>query len=140
EGRNEEGRATHPPAVPLLVERGVELVPSGAEKRAGPLLRRRVWVREHVERRDADQSGTVSAGDSLPGGDRDTEAGERPGAHGDRNTVDRRERRPGHEERTLDRGEELVALPPLRMPGLLGDDIAAVEERDGRPVGRRVKR
>src|SRR5439155_22646719 len=35
---HEEGRATHPLAVPLLIERGVELVSSGAEQRAGPLL------------------------------------------------------------------------------------------------------
>jgi len=97
-------------------------------------------VGEHVERGDAHERGAVAARDALPRRDRDAQAGERPGPDRNGDAIDGRERGPRHQERALDRRKELVALTALRVPRLLGKDIAAVEERDRCPVGRRVKR
>ncbi len=127
-------------AIPLLIERGVEGVASRAEQRTGALLRGGVRIRKDVEGGDADERGAVAARDPLPGRDRDAQPGERSGADRDGDAIDGRERCSCREERALDRGKELVALPPLRVPRFLGEDVAAVEERDRRPVGRRVKR
>ncbi|OLB89744.1 MAG: hypothetical protein AUI15_25750 [Actinobacteria bacterium 13_2_20CM_2_66_6] len=97
-------------------------------------------IREHVERRDTDESRAVAARDPLSGSDGDAESGEGPGADRDGDAIDRGERRPRREERALDRWKELVSLPPLRVPRLLSEDVPAVEERDRCPVGRCVKR
>src|SRR5438552_134582 len=88
ERRDEKRRATHPLAVPLLVERGVEEIASRTEQRAGPLLGRGVRICEHVEGRDADECGAVSASDALTRGDRDAKTGEGPGSHRHRDAVD----------------------------------------------------
>src|SRR5438093_179798 len=119
---------------------GVEVIAAGAEQRACAQLRGRVRIREHVEGRDANERRAVTPRDPLTGRDCDAEAGERSRAHRDRDAIDRRERGPRREQRALDRREKLVALAALRMPGLLGENVATVEERDRRPIGRCVKR
>jgi len=99
-----------------------------------------VRIREHVERRDADECGPIPSRDPLSGRDRDAEPGEGSGADRDGNAIDRRQRRPRRKERALDRWKELVALTPLSVPGFLRENVSTVEQRDRRPVGRRVKR
>src|SRR5439155_2405187 len=128
--RRDERRAPLPLAVPVLIERRVELVATRRQERAGPLLRRRVRVGEHVERRDADQRGTRAAGETLCRGDRDAETGERSGTGGDGDLVDRRECDARSREQALDGREQLVGVTPLRVPRLLREDIATVVERD----------
>src|SRR2546428_759267 len=82
----------------------------------------RVRIGEHVEGRDAHERGAVAPRDALPCRDRHTQTGERSRADRDGNAIDRGERRPGRKKRALDRREELVALPPLRVPRFLGED------------------
>src|SRR6266566_3337769 len=103
ERRHEERRAPHPLAVPLLVEGGVEGVAARAQQWTRTLLRGRVRIREHVERRDANERGAVAARDALPRRYRHTQAGERSGPDRDRDAIDRRESGPGRKERALDR-------------------------------------
>src|SRR5882762_1751967 len=90
ERRDEERRPAHPLAIPLLIERGVELIASRAQERTGALLRGRMRIREDVERRDAHERRAVATRDPLTGRDRHTQAGERSGADRDRDAIDRR--------------------------------------------------
>src|SRR5207253_7575606 len=73
---------------------------------------------------------TLSLHDALPislgRGDRDAETGEGSRAGGDGDLVDRRERDARSREQTLDGREQLVGVTALRMPCLLGQDIATV--------------
>src|SRR5260221_9063182 len=62
ERTDDERRPPGPFAVPLLIERRVELAAAGRQQRAGAKLRGRMRVREDVEGRDAHESGAAPPG------------------------------------------------------------------------------
>jgi len=136
----DEWRAALPSAVPVLIERGVELVAPRGQQRTRPLLRRGMRIREHVERRDTDHRGTGAPCDALRRSDRDAQAGERAGPGRDGHLVDGRKRDARARQQALDRREQLVPVPAMRVPGLLGEHVVAVVQRDRGPRGRRIKR